>query len=91
MPAYHSNLNDIQTRQVSNMAILPFAKQDPLNKQTKEVSNTEDIIDEALGLHRANSFFKNFDVKGPADRVLIYLTLYIQECLLKLSKLPSKV
>jgi actin related protein 2/3 complex subunit 3 len=28
--------------------------------------------------------FRNFEVKGPADRVLIYLTLYISACLQKL-------
>lgn len=28
--------------------------------------------------------FKHFEVKGPADRVLIYLTLYITQCLKKL-------
>ena len=25
--------------------------------------------------------FKNYEVKGPADRTLIYITLYIQSCL----------
>ncbi|KAH3672347.1 hypothetical protein WICMUC_004319 [Wickerhamomyces mucosus] len=44
-----------------------------------------DIIDESLDLFRANSFFKNFEIKGPADRVLIYGILYISDCLSKLS------
>ena len=48
----------------------------------------EDIIDEALSLYRANCFFRNFEIKGNGDRVLIYLTLFIQECLLKLAKNP---
>ena len=42
-----------------------------------------------MALYRANSLFRNFEIKGIADRVLIYLTLYIQECLGKLSKLPN--
>ena len=36
-----------------------------------------DIVDEALALFRANVLFRNFEVHGSADRVLIYLTLFI--------------
>ena len=50
----------------------------------------DDIIDEVLLYFKANTLFKNFEIKGPADRVLIYLTLYITQCLLKLDKCPSK-
>jgi actin related protein 2/3 complex subunit 3 len=43
-----------------------------------------DIIDETLDLFRANSLFRNFEIKGPADRTLIVLILYISDCLTKL-------
>jgi actin related protein 2/3 complex, subunit 3 len=43
-----------------------------------------DIIDETLDLFRANSLFRNFEIKGPADRTLIVLILYISDCLAKL-------
>ena len=36
-----------------------------------------DVVDEALALFRANVLFRNFEVHGSADRVLIYLTLFI--------------
>ncbi len=39
------------------------------------------IVDESLYLFRANIFFRNFEVKGPADRTLLYALLFIQECL----------
>ena len=39
---------------------------------------------------KANVFFKNYEVKGAADRVLIYLTLYTTECLKKLQKCATK-
>lgn len=48
-----------------------------------------DIIDEAIDLFRANSLFRNFEIKGPADRVLIYLILFISDCLTKIAS--SKV
>lgn len=46
----------------------------------------EDIIDEALDLFRANCLFRNFEIKGNADRVLIYLILFISQCLGSLNK-----
>jgi actin related protein 2/3 complex, subunit 3 len=43
-----------------------------------------DIIDETLDLFRANSLFRNFEIKGPGDRLLIILILFISDCLSKL-------
>jgi actin related protein 2/3 complex subunit 3 len=43
-----------------------------------------DIIDESLNLFRANSLFRNFEIKGAADRTLIYLILFISDCLNKI-------
>jgi actin related protein 2/3 complex, subunit 3 len=43
-----------------------------------------DIVDETLDLFRANSLFRNFEIKGPADRLLIVLILFISDCLAKL-------
>ncbi|KAI8149665.1 actin-related protein 2/3 complex subunit 3 [Fennellomyces sp. T-0311] len=48
--------------------------------------NAEDIVDEAITLFRANCLFRNFEIKGNADRVLIYLILFISECLGKINK-----
>lgn len=35
-------------------------------------------------MFRANTFFRNFEIKGPADRVLIYGILYVSEVLSKI-------
>jgi len=35
-------------------------------------------------LFRANTFFRNFEIKGPADRTLIYGILYVSEALSKI-------
>ncbi|GJS71776.1 actin-related protein 2/3 complex subunit 3 [Tanacetum coccineum] len=45
---------------------------------------TTDIIDEAITFFRANVFFKNFDIQSPADKLLIYLTFYINVALKRL-------
>jgi actin related protein 2/3 complex, subunit 3 len=44
-----------------------------------------DIIDETLDLFRANSLFRNFEIKGPADRLLIIMILFISDCLTKIT------
>ncbi|KAK2102584.1 hypothetical protein P7K49_020251 [Saguinus oedipus] len=53
-----------------------------------------DIVDEAIYYFKANVFFKNYEIKfvvdNEADRTLIYITLYISECLKKLQKCNSK-
>ncbi|TYJ97846.1 monogalactosyldiacylglycerol synthase 2 [Cucumis melo var. makuwa] len=43
-----------------------------------------DIVDEAITFFRANVFFRNFDIKSPADKLLIYLTFYINVALTRL-------
>lgn len=40
-----------------------------------------DPADEVLSLFRANCFFRNFEINGPADRVLIYGILYVSSLL----------
>lgn len=46
-----------------------------------------DIIDETLLLFRANCFFRNYEIQGGGDRVLIYLILFVSECLGKLGSM----
>lgn len=50
----------------------------------------EDIIDEVLNYFRANVLFRNFEVKGGADRTLIYLTLHAVQCLVVCEKIEDK-
>lgn len=44
-------------------------------------SESYDCVDEILSLFRANVLFRNFEINGPADRMLIYGTLFVSECL----------
>ncbi|XP_011792473.1 PREDICTED: actin-related protein 2/3 complex subunit 3 [Colobus angolensis palliatus] len=84
MPAYHSSLMDPDTKLIGNMALLPIRSQfkGPAPRETKDT----DIVDEAIYYFKANVFFKNYEIKNEADRTLIYITLYISECLKKLQK-----
>uniref|UniRef100_A0A2K5KWL0 Actin-related protein 2/3 complex subunit 3 n=1 Tax=Cercocebus atys TaxID=9531 RepID=A0A2K5KWL0_CERAT len=88
MPAYHSSLMDPDTKLIGNMALLPIRSQfkGPAPRETKDT----DIVDEAIYYFKANVFFKNYEIKNEADRTLVYITLYISECLKKLQKCNSK-
>ena len=37
----------------------------------------DDVVDEAIKFFRANIFFKNYEIRGNADKVIIYLTVFI--------------
>ncbi|VDM98217.1 unnamed protein product [Thelazia callipaeda] len=88
MPAYHSKFTDVEIV-VGNMAILPLRTN--FKGPAPRTDNGDDIIDEALAYFKPNIFFREYEIKGAADRTLIYLTLYISECLKKLQKSPNKV
>ncbi|KAG7699994.1 hypothetical protein KL930_000681 [Ogataea haglerorum] len=80
--AYHSTFladESQDTRLVGNFAVLPLRTR--FKGPAFPASSDYDIIDEVLDLFRANSFFKNFEIKGPADRTLIYGILFVSQCL----------
>ncbi|XP_048752504.1 actin-related protein 2/3 complex subunit 3-like [Ostrea edulis] len=87
MPAYHSKFTD-PPKLIGNMALMPLrtSYKGPAPRETSDF----DIIDEAIYYFKANIFFRNYEIKSEADRTLIYITLYISECLKKLQKCSSK-
>ena len=60
------------------------------NLVNADESENLDIIDEALFYFKSNVFFKRYEIQNESDRVLIYLILYITECLKKLQKCTKK-
>ncbi|CAJ0933029.1 unnamed protein product, partial [Mesorhabditis belari] len=85
MPAYHSKFETTQL--VGNIGLLPLRTS---FKGPAPRTDGEDIIDEALTYFKPNIFFREFEIKGPGDRTLIYLTFYVTECLRKLQRSPNK-
>lgn len=86
MPAYHSTFDTLEgaTQTIGNLVLLPIHTQyrGPAYPPDQEY----DIVEETLDLFRANSFFRNFEIKGGADRLLIYGILFVLQCLSKLNK-----
>ena len=65
--------------------VLPFLHDHAeLLTNVDAITDKADIVDEAITFFRANVFFKNFHVKSPADKLLIYLTSYINIALKRL-------
>lgn len=87
MPAYHSQFTS-PPKLIGNMALLPIRTQykGPAPKDTSDF----DIVDEAIYFFKANIFFRSYEIKSEADRTLIYITLYISECLKKMQKCSSR-
>lgn len=85
---YHSAFNDVQGVQLAcNMSVLPLKTKHKGPAPPARNAAEPDVIDEALDYFKANVLYRNYDVQGPADRVLIYLTYYIKYALTKIEKL----
>lgn len=83
MPVVHSKFNGAEVRSVCSCALLPIKTRFPGPAPALHADEAEggDIIEEALKCFRWNILFKNFEVLGDGDRLLVYLTLWIQKCL----------
>ncbi|KAI1275891.1 ARP2/3 complex ARPC3 subunit [Xylaria sp. FL0933] len=100
MPAYNSMFNEDPSipRLIGNVPLLPLRTKTrgpayvlpqpnppvPAHESPDPDSESYDILDEVLSLFRANTFFRNFEIQGPADRLLIYGILFVSECLGKI-------
>ncbi|KAL9016062.1 MAG: hypothetical protein Q9180_008824, partial [Flavoplaca navasiana] len=99
--AYHSIfLQDTDVRLIANFPLLPLRTRTrgpaytlpalpssiPAHESPDPDSESYDALDEVLSLYRANTFFRNFEIKGPADRLLIYGILTVGELLGKVPK-----
>ena len=80
--SYHSSFNEQQCELACGMPLLPVAQKGVYNADV----STHDIVDEAIKLFRANILFKNYKVLGPGDKMVIFLTGFIQKCLEQMQK-----
>jgi actin related protein 2/3 complex subunit 3 len=86
MPAYHSIFNDAQYSTACGIPIIEFKTNKLPDLDSSKLKNPLseidlDIIDESLIYFRANVLFKNFPIRGEADKLLVYITVFIQKCL----------
>lgn len=74
----------LRTRTRGPAIQLPALPADVTELTIDTAHESYDPLDEILSLFRANTFFRNFEIKGPADRVLIYGILFVSEVLSKI-------
>ncbi|KAG7284653.1 hypothetical protein NEMBOFW57_009261 [Staphylotrichum longicolle] len=100
MPAYNSVFNTAEPapRLVGNFPLFPLRTKVrgpvyplpfpdpplPANESPDPNSESYDVLDEVLALFRANTFFRNFEIQGPADRLLVYGIWFVSDCLAKI-------
>ncbi|KAG4959750.1 hypothetical protein AAZX31_13G146800 [Glycine max] len=81
---YHSSfVNEDGVSRACGCSLLPLKSHIKGPAPVSDQDRT-DIVDEAITFFRANVFFRNFDIKSPADKLLIYLTFYINVALKRL-------
>jgi len=80
MPVYHSKFTGQEGQEMCGCALLPL-KTRVRGPAPPMPDGEDDVIDETIKFFRANVLFRNFEIKNSADRTLIYLTLYLQQCL----------
>ena len=64
----------------------------PLRTKTRgpaPLTTDFDAVDEAISFFRSNVLFRKFAIESDADKLLIYLTLYISSCLKRLVSCPT--
>ena len=76
---YHSQVDITSCDFVCGFPLVPVRSSKGIPAAATGVS--KDIVDETLYAFRGNILFRNFEVKGAADKLLIYLTLYVNLCL----------
>lgn len=74
----------IRTRTRGPAYVLPVVAGLPANESPDQDSESYDILDEILAVFRANTFFRNFEIQGPADRLLMYGIWFVSDCLTKI-------
>ncbi|KAF8289086.1 ARP2/3 complex subunit [Trypanosoma cruzi cruzi] len=66
----------------------PAPRMDEMIEEGEE--EPQDIVDEAFYFFKPHMFFRNFPIKGAGDRVILYLTIYLHECLKKIVQLKRE-
>ncbi|KAJ8605587.1 hypothetical protein CTAYLR_000019 [Chrysophaeum taylorii] len=88
MPAYHSKFEG-SCEEACGCGLLPL-KTKTRGPAPPCAPSDEDIVDETIRYFRPNSLFRNFEVKGSADRTLIYLTLTLQQILKECERFKTR-
>merc|ERR1712023_269872 len=86
MPAYHCTDEILAGNHESacRTALLPL-KTSIRGPAAQADPEKDDIIDRALFCFKANCLQKNFEMESEGDRTLVYATLFISQCLSRLS------
>lgn len=78
MQAQHSVYNqDLQLKAACGLPLIPFKTKIDGPANVNYQYKGCDIIDEAFMYFRVNVLFKNFEIRGPGDKVLVYMFVFL--------------
>ena len=78
---YHSKLDTAGCPSACGLPLIPLRSNTDRSPNTDKQRDIVDIVDESLFAFRANILFKSFEVIAAADKLLIYITLFLNQCL----------
>lgn len=86
MPVYHSAYNTEQGSQTLGGVLPLLPLKDAARGPAPALSDAtaRDVVEEALYFFRSNCLFQSFKIDSSADLVMVYVTLFIHQCLKRL-------
>ncbi|KAL0236760.1 hypothetical protein PCE1_000158 [Barthelona sp. PCE] len=84
---FNSSFNEVSVPKVCSIPILPLKSRVP--GPCPQTSET-DILDEVFTTFRANIFLHNFEIQGDADRLLLYLSIKLQQMIAYMADQPNR-
>ena len=88
---YHSAFNDSSGKYaLACGCALPPLKGNSRGPAQEYVGEGMDIVDEVIFYFRAVVLFRTYDVQGAGDKMLIYLTMFVSQCLKRMASAVSR-
>ena len=85
--SYHSQFCGDKTAEICcGIPLLPLKGDDKSGAAPRFQGEGQDIVDEAIEQFRAQIMFTTFKPQGPADKIIVFLTSFIQKVLEQWSK-----
>lgn len=83
LAGYHSTFNEYPVKETAcGCALLPL-REPKVGTIAELTDRSADIVDEALNTFKANTMLQVYAVLGPADRVLMWITMFIHQVLVR--------
>lgn len=88
--AYHSQIECNRQFGDCNMAWMPLKNPSNIRGNAPSLGDEQDIVDDIISFFRANVFFQSYTMDTNVDKLYVYGTLYLAECLKQIHRCKNK-